>query len=58
MGVNIQVAGRVAGIEGVQELLPAPMRAQQTFARVRAMVMAACPTACRNHRDQPYRARL
>ena len=40
MGVNIQVAGRVAVIEGVQELLPAPMRATDLRAGA-AMVMAA-----------------
>ena len=40
MGVNIQVAGRVAVIEGVQELLAAPMRATDLRAGA-AMVMAA-----------------
>ena len=40
MGVNIQVAGRVAVIEGVQELLPAPMRATDLRAGA-AMVVAA-----------------
>ena len=40
MGVNIQVAGRVAVIEGVQELLPAPMRATDLRAGA-AMIMAA-----------------
>ena len=40
MGVNIQVAGRVAVIEGVQELLPAPMRATDLRAGA-AMVIAA-----------------
>ena len=40
MGVNIQVAGRVAVIEGVQELLPAPMRATDLRADA-AMIMAA-----------------
>ena len=40
MGVNIQVAGRVAVIEGVHELLPAPMRATDLRAGA-AMVMAA-----------------
>ena len=40
MGVNIQVAGRVAVIEGVQELLPTPMRATDLRAGA-AMIMAA-----------------
>ncbi len=40
MGVNIQVAGRVAVIEGVQELLAAPMRATDLRAGA-AMVVAA-----------------
>ena len=40
MGVNIQVACRVAVIEGVQELLPAPMRATDLRAGA-AMIMAA-----------------
>lgn len=40
MGVNIQVAGRVAVIEGVQELLAAPLRATDLRAGA-AMVVAA-----------------
>ncbi len=40
MGANIQVDGRVAVIEGVQELLPAPMRASDLRAGA-ALVVAA-----------------
>ena len=40
MGANIQVDGRVAVIEGVQELLPAPMRAADLRAGA-ALVVAA-----------------
>ena len=42
MGANIQVDGRVAVIEGVQELLPAPMRAADLRAGAAMVIAGLC----------------
>ena len=52
MGANIQVDGRVAVIEGVQELLPAPMRAADLRAGA-ALVVAALAATAFQGRDLP-----
>ena len=52
MGANIQVDGRVAVIEGVQELLPAPMRAADRGCG------AGGGRRFRSGRDLPHRTRL
>ena len=59
MGANIQVDGRVAVIEGVQELLPAPMRAADLRAGAALVVAAlAADGVSESGRDLPHRTRL